>query len=56
MRKHFLLIAILLATVVYAAPLPYDETADAHFRPLGGFSSRFPQYLLITIGEIARLH
>ena len=29
MRKHFLLIAILLATVVYAAPLPYDETADA---------------------------
>ena len=29
MRKHFLLIVILLATVVYAAPLPYDETADA---------------------------
>src|SRR2546425_13243687 len=29
MRKHFLLIAILLATVVYAAPLPYDEMADA---------------------------
>ena len=29
MRKHFLLSAILLATVVYAAPLPYDETADA---------------------------
>jgi protein disulfide-isomerase len=29
MRRHFLLIAILLATVVYAAPMPYDETADA---------------------------
>ena len=29
MRKHFVLIAILLATVVNAAPLPYDETADA---------------------------
>jgi protein disulfide-isomerase len=29
MRKHFLLIAILLATVVYAAPMPYDESADA---------------------------
>jgi len=29
MRKHFLLIAALLATVVYAAPMPYDEAADA---------------------------
>ncbi len=29
MRKHSLLAAALLAMAVHAAPLPYDETADA---------------------------
>src|SRR6266487_5799228 len=29
MRKHIFLSAVLLATFVQAAPLPYDETADA---------------------------
>src|SRR6266542_4318173 len=29
MRKHILLAAALLAMAVHAAPLPYDETADA---------------------------